>query len=326
MKRFVSVISLITLVWSSLSSAETRPEFGQCIGRATDIVLVSILDDGKNSFRVIETWHGALAPNNQITVPGLGPMASQTMVLFLRPHQKQGKTIDTWIGAGHDIRTSVAWIFDGKVFAVQQPENPGPTFICPLTWATSLDNFKKFVIGYLQDRESFQQAVPISNRQERVKALAKILAAYSRYHEKAIKELAKCGPAAVDVLRSILEAPPNYNQKYAIGALSDCGGKQAIQQLDTMLDEEFAYWKQIASTLKRGWWTPGDNENREAWIRYGNLMALLRTLHRHKHPNIQTKTIAIRDFFQRQPVLEADTRITRMPDYCNHLLGAKERK
>ena len=326
MKRFASVILLIALVWSSLSSAEVRPEFGQCIGRATDIVLVSIIDDVDNSFRVIETWHGALAPNNQITVPGLGSMASQTMVLFLRPQRRQEKTIDTWIGAGHDIRTSVAWIFDGKVFAVQQPINPGPTFICPLTLATSLDKFKKFVFGYLQDRESFQQAVAISNRKERVKALAKILAACSRYHEKAIEELAKCEPAAVDVLRSILEAPPNYNQKYAIRALADCGGKQAIQQLDAMLDEEFAYWKQIASTLKRGWWTSGDNENREAKIRYGNLMALLRTLHRHKHPKIETKTIAIRDFFQRQSVLEADPRITRMPDYCNHLLSVKEEK
>jgi len=326
MKRFVLVISLVALVWSSLSSAEVKPQFGQCIGRATDIVLVSIKDDRNNTFRVIETWHGALAPNNQITVPGLGPMASQTMVLFLRPQRKQGETIDTWIGAGHDIRTSVVWIFDGKVFAVQQPINPGPTFICPLTLATSLDKFKKFVFGYLQDRESFQQAVAISNRKERVKALAKILAACSRYHEKAIEELAKCGPPAVDVLSSILEAPPNYNQKYAIRALADCGGKQAIEQLDAMLDEEFDYWKQIAPTLKRGWWTTGDNENREAWIRYGNLMALLRTLHRHKHPKIETKTIAIRDFFQRQSVLEADPRITRMPDYCNHLLSVKEEK
>lgn len=319
MKRHFLFGLFVVLLPSSHTYAEIRPTFGHCISEASHIVAVQIIDDVGDTFRVIESWHGSLKPKDVVAVPGLGKIASERMVLFLKqiPNRDEGRW--KWSGAGFDLRTSVVWIHDNKTFAVLQP-NSESVYIASLTWWKTAPELKEHVLWYMRDRRLFETAMATQDVGQRVEVLAKIVNRKSGYHEKAINELGKCGPIAMGILRSIINDAPNHRQKYAIKAFAACGGEKALQELDLKMDGEFVYWKRTAPTLKRGWWLSEHNENKVAWIRYGNLQALMRTLNEHRHPAAREKTIAIRDFFRYQPVLENDDRIGKMTDYCVYVL------
>lgn len=319
---FLTVVSAVGLV-ARAAHAGIRPEFGSCIGDATHIVLVHIMDDASDTFLVVESWYGDLKPKEVVAVPGLGKMAGDRMVLCLKRAAGDPSGRAEWVGAGRDLRTSVAWIFGQTIYAVQQPMNPGPAYITQLDWTPTPEKLKQHVLWYVADRRQFETAMSTRDVDQRVAALAKLATGVSRYDRRAIEELGKCGPKAVGVLRGIIKGPHDYRQCPAITAFAAAGGAGELSELDTMLDAEFDYWKRTAPTLKRHWWVPGDTWNKEANIRYANLMALVKTLNHRGHPAARKKTEAIRDLFRAQPVLQGDQGITRMSDYCEFILEGK---
>lgn len=321
MKQYLPLGMFVVLLINSRTYAEIRSAFGPCISGASHIVSVQIIDDVGDTFRVIESWHGSLKPEDVVAVPGLGKMASGGMVLFLKKTRNRDDARWKWSGAGSDLRTSVVWVHDNKTFAVQQPVNSGPAYIASLTWWKTLPELKEYVLSYTHDRKLFETAMATKDVAQRVKAFAKIANRKSNYHEEAIEELGKSGPSAMGILRAIVNGDPDHRQKYAIKAFAACGGEKALQELSSKMDREIDYWKRTAPILKTGWWLSANKENKVAWIRYGNLMTLVRTLNEHRHPSAREKTIAIRDFFRHQPVLEDDDRIGKMTNFCEYVLS-----
>jgi len=207
---------------------------------------------------------------------------------------------------------------------LQQEKIPGPTRVAPLTSCKTRAEFKEMIFFYLRTERQLAAAKAARNTEERVRILAAVVTGHYDRKDEACAELGRCGQAAVPALRQFIRGPLDHAQKYAIAAMADAGGDSVLPELDAMLQEELAYWKETAPTLKKGWWSAGPGSPKP-WIRYGNLFALLHAFKKHPYPPARQHITAVRDFFRAQPVFEEDNRITRIPDYCDYLFPPEKK-
>lgn len=320
-----TILMSVFVVWGS-ARAEILPSFHPaCVYGATHIVIVQAVSPEEGRFRVLETWKGDKQKNDAITVPGLAKIAKGEMVLFLCRRPEPVQSGDEWESANFsDWRSSVAWIDRDEVSVLQQKMNPGPTCVAPLTHYETRARFKELIFFYLRTERQLAAAKAARNTQERVRMLAEIVGGHYDRKDEACAELARCGQAAVPALRSLIRGPLDHAQKYAITAMADAGGDSVLTELDAILQQELAYWKETAPTLKKGWW--GDEAcGSKPWIRYGNLCALLKALKEHPYPPAHKHITEVHDFFRAQPVFEEDKRITTIPDYCDYLFPPEKK-
>ena len=320
----ILLVSVFVILGSA--RAEILPAFHPaCAYRATHIVVVQTVSPEEGRFRVLETWKGDKQKDDAITVPGLAKIAKGEMVLFLCRRPEPVQSGDEWESANFsDWRSSVAWIDRDEVSVLQQKMRPGPTCVAPLTHYETRARFKELIFFYLRTERQLAAAKAARNTQERVRILAEIVSGNYDRKDEACAELGRCGQAAVPALRLLIRGPPDHAQKYAITAMADAGGDSVLQELDAMLQEELAYWKETAPALKKGWW--GDEAcGGKPWIRYGNLCALLQAFGKHAYPPARPHIAEIRDFFRAQPVFEEDNRIGRIPDYCDYLFPPEKK-
>jgi len=325
--RICAVVSGILLsVFVAVSGARggVLPSFHPtCAYRATHIVVVQTESQEEARFRVLETWKGDKQKDERIVVPGVAKFAKGEMVLFLCRKAGPVGTGEEWESANFsDWRSTVAWIDGDEVSVLQQEKIPGPTHLAPLTYHKTRAEFKKLIFFYLRTERQLAAAKAARDTEERVRILAEIVTGHYDRKDEACVELGRCGQAAVPALRSFIRGPLDHTQKYAIAAMADAGGDSVLSELDAMLQEELAYWKETAPTLKKGWCYTGPEELR---IRYGNLFALLHAFKKHPYPPAAQHISEVRDFFRAQPVFEEDKRITRIPDYCDYLFPPEKK-
>jgi hypothetical protein len=322
MKPSLPIGLLAALLCGSIVRAETLPTFHprSCSYDATHIVLVKTEAAEKGQFRVVESWKGNLEKDSLLELPALAKDAKGEMVLFLRRDAKRPAK-DQWQSAQRDgWELSVVWLDGDKVTAVQQPRNPGPAFVTTLDWAPTRKEFKDTISFYLRTERTIEKALALRDLERRAEALAEIVNGRFDRKEDAFTELGKCGAKAVPHLRKFLQGPANHEQKYAVAALADAGGKDVVPELNKRLDAELAYWKETGPKLEKGWWL---NTDVEAWKRFGTLHALVAVYQKYPTPELRKSIVAVRDFCRTIPAIDDDRRIGNISEYCDQVLKEK---
>lgn len=160
-------------------------------------------------------------------------VTGERMVVFLRgtgtcrqvaPLEPPGKTMlqagqllalrqMTFEPAYHrDIQISTAWIEEGQVYAFTQVSNPGPLVLVRQAgwqWSLTEDRLRFEVMKVLDLKGRLEHALLCSDPARRAEALVPFTKDKTLWdvRERAFRGLTECGPAAVPVLRKMLEDP-----------------------------------------------------------------------------------------------------------------------
>lgn len=248
---------LLLILAAPLARAEVLPSFFAegCAWKATHIVVVSEGESIDGEVVVLDSWYGDLERGARITVESLREFASvesrtierawyqpkdeqrpavatnQRMVLFLKRDGDTWKPAESLAGW---MKTSMAWIEDGRVYALRQPMNPGP--LMRIDQDETEADLEKKVRDTLRAKDALR---------EDLHALPEVYREASLWVRRLIiEELERRGAAAIPSLRFII-AEPAYldDHHFALVALWKVGGAEVRQDFVNVLREELAFWR-----------------------------------------------------------------------------------
>jgi hypothetical protein len=266
-----------------------------CGWHATHVVLVEITPkDGV--FSVVESWTGELQPGDRIIVreltpaPGAMPISlnlkrtdffapdesgiseqiprqhvGSRMVLFLKrekgseasPTPANTESGEKWRPAdfSNEMKTSVVWIDGGYLYGFQQVMNPGPSVLTRLD--TSLQKMKDRVTEVNRIHQELVEVVSIGNSGARAQGLKPYVRSEVYEAQRlALNELGRCGPAAVETIRGMLNDPAFGDEAAElVKAFVEAGGEAVGEELTSRLQQELAFWQATAPSLSQGWWS-----------------------------------------------------------------------
>ena len=306
-RALIVVCCIVGMLSANLASAAIQPSFGVgCAWNATDIVVVTQKPDG---LTVLETWHGQLKKDEQISVVGLPfapirvstqfdelykqagkepptkakTVSGERIVLFLKPLEikpdaeitarpviKTFQGASFWTGAYNAAISSAVWFDQEQSYAFMQMMNPGPSELHP--YGISEENLKKTALAILAEKDSLEKAKSVVNPTERVAALLPLTrGSFGQTRRESLVELGKCGKPALSVLKEMI-GNDAYGQSEVIKAIAEASGTDAGQENVAILEKEFAFWKAKAPELDVGWWNnAGGSYDSEAWSRLNKL-------------------------------------------------------
>jgi hypothetical protein len=192
-------------------------------------------------------------------------VSGKRMVLFLVRDAKAEKT-KGWKGVcDSDFAVTMAWIEDGKVFALKQLMNPGDLVM--VRESDKIADFKKSAVESLEGWKAFRSDLALDPSTEKAAKLKSYLAKGSDREkwEEALKSLQWCGESGAAVLRGILNEPDrDSEQSLAIRHLVGMGesGRADVFQL---IELERDYWKSVAAELPANWLK--DQKYSSRWMR-----------------------------------------------------------
>ena len=307
----------LVVVTSFYALGAIRPSFDvdDCAWNATDIVVLAP-EFRAETFSVLETIKGELAPGASIELPGLTPAQSNTARLgelakgdfehpfeALPPVEESDRLIvflrrpastSPWQPASKwgDFRVSAVWIQDGVAYGFLQTMNPGPTHLTELGMNEA--QLRESVDSVLQIRGAMDHAVANADPVERSRELAALVRSEKPIVKmSAIERLKRGGAAEAHVLVGLVsdESLLGWHQDF-VGALvaMHAAGVPFAQ----FLNEETNYWFHVCGTLSPGWWNrPPYSDFEIAKNHYTRAHALLMGIHELA---VSEAKPAVRDF------------------------------
>lgn len=332
--RTLRRLFLVTLLLpASITLGEIRPSFHLeiCSWEATNVVVVTERDVIDGEVVVLESWKGALAAGERITVPELAAFAAaerravaprwgrrdeagpalvtgRRMILFLTPHP-------------HSLAcksVGVAWVEGGELFAFVQTMNPGPSVLIAIGIG---ENEAAKVVGNVVAASRVVEEVRAGEPPDA--AYRFVCSATPMVRHFMIAALGKAGPNGAAVLRDVLlDASRLEDHADAITALAEAAGAEAAPELIGVLEQELALWKRIGPDLKVGWWNDLSKETAELSAlraHYSRSYAALGALKTMRDPRSREVVLAFRDLWRSLPQLGTHDQILRECDLV--LLG-----
>jgi hypothetical protein len=222
MTRLVLVLGSAALV-PHAARAEILPSFDPhtCAARASHVVVVN--DRGA----VLESWRGDLRPGDRVPLDamnltleqdigkpfGLGAaeerkkVTGKRLVVFLKrdePGFGRGQEVGGWAPADRFgwFNVSVAWIEDGRAFALQQWINPGPQVMSSAGTEKELQALVEKVNKRIEG--TFAKARATKDLGTRADLLAGVVIDAPGFAADALVGLGWCGADALPALRRIV--------------------------------------------------------------------------------------------------------------------------
>jgi hypothetical protein len=347
-------LGLICLCSSAF--AGVRPSFSLDYStvHATDIVLVeTTATDGL--FEVVESWKGSLLLGERISIPALRPLKSAIPISSYSkswpfhgagaedvPRQPVGSRMVLFLArttAGQlpndsaqavewkpsnllgSMKASVVWVDDGELYCFVQSINPGPSTLSPCNY--SEDELRRRFAEVDALNEGLEEVLAVEDgaaRAERLKDYVRSEVFEIRF--SALKELRKCGPAAVPTIKGMLEDSDFIDERAElIEILADTGGVSVGPELHKLLKEELAFWKSVAPSLSQDWWNQDVTPHAPLPERYGETYQLIIALaHIHYLPARDTAK-ELRAFWRSQPQLNDASGIDQIAEECDKLIA-----
>ena len=344
--------------FSATTEAKELPSFDteQAAWNATHVVVASEGEVIDGRLDVLESWKGDLKAGHTIEIAELKqflPVAArsidrrftfngdrragipqvvscQRMVLFLvRNQAADGKESPVWQSAitigPHRLpmTVSVAWLEGEEAFAVQQPENPGPALLMPLT--RSAKEFRTFVEQVISRQREMGEIANEDDRGLRAAGYRRHVEAKSFFvRTAAFHGISQCGDAAIPVLRDILkdEALIRVHGE-AVKSLAQTKGIDAVPILVELIDGELTFWKETAPGLPVGWWNgTGGDAIRQEYLRsrYGRVVQAVFALDRNPDPRAAEVVTNLRDFWRSLPQLDDRSGLNQISESCTSQL------
>jgi hypothetical protein len=342
------------MVCSAVARAEKLPSFRleSSAWDATHIVEVTQEAKRDGVFTVVASWKGSLKRGDVLKFPALGDFSMEEsrtifvfpgekvppgrvphvsglrMVLFLTNADKgpavQGRP-KAWRESVADvIKTSVAWIDGGEVFAFVQVMNPGAQVVWPL--GLTEQRFKDRVMHVAQTSDRLRQALAEDDPARRAQRLSVLACSdVSLCQGEALDGLGRCGAKGVPVVVELLRDNPSAGLSYGlIRALGKIGGAAAGKELVALLQEEFAFWLRRGPKLNKDWWHDWSLGQQEVYAlrdRSVRFHAAIAALAEANYPECRPLVRAVRGLLTTHPQLL--TGGGDALDRCRTILGEK---
>lgn len=214
----------VLLLLAPAAFAEIQPTFlaDAAAWRATDIVVVSEGKEIDGKVLVLETWKGDLHRGTELLLPALAEYASaesrkienwwwareeepdpkvagnQRMVLFL---ERRGEAFEP---ALLSMNISIAWIEKGRVFAMQQPMNPGS--VMRVEVFPSEGELRERIDAVLAMQTELAEVIASDDHHRVISAVRRFFrddaSIYIRY--PILEELGRCGLYCIPALGTLL--------------------------------------------------------------------------------------------------------------------------
>jgi hypothetical protein len=258
------------------------------------------------------------------------------VVLFLRQESEVEQTpnaaattgMSEWQPADffHEIRSSVIWVDDSRLYIFTQWMNPGPSLLS--NWDKSLANVHARVMEVIQNQEALTEIMRVKDMSERAERLKPYIHSNTfSAKEFALEQLGKCGPLALGTIRKMLDDPEYaLEADELIKAYSEAGGESAGEELSTRLQKELSFWQTTGPQLQDGWWDQDAKPDAPLRLRYGQTIQLIRGLqHTHYTPALTT-AIDLRDFWKSLPQLNDPSGLDGLARECDSLISHLSQK
>jgi hypothetical protein len=226
----------------------------------------------------------------------------------------------------HEIRSSVIWVDDSRLYIFTQWMNPGPSLLS--NWDKSLANVHARVMEVIQNQEALTEIMRVKDMSERAERLKPYIHSNTfSAKEFALKELGKCGPSALGTIRTMLDDPEYaLEADELIKAYSEAGGESAGEELSNRLQKELSFWQATGPKLQEGWWNQDAKPDAPLRLRYGQTIQLIRGLqHTHYTPALTT-AINLRDFWKSLPQLNDPSGLDGLARECDSLINHLRQK
>lgn len=312
--------------------------------KATHILVVSEGEKLDGRCVVLESWKGDLETNSAVFIPELAAFEAQEtreikrwpnkpeaspsyvscarMVLFLKRSTLDGSQWEP-TGIVKTMNVSMAWVEQGKMFAIVQWINPGPSELVQLAQTEAA--FKARVLESVQTQDALAKTEVIRELNTRAEALSPFVTNNLWYARgDAFSRLGKCGEPALPVLRSMLsDTNLLAHHDAVISTLAHAGGMKVGAEILNVLEAEIQFWKQRAPKLEMGWWNgaglswPEVEALRNHYTKVGAALAVLREL---KYRESKIAVTELRDFWRSLPQLDDRSGINQMIEGCDEML------
>jgi hypothetical protein len=356
LKSLRILLPLLALIWHTPAAfGFISASFIQdhCIWNATHIVVVTEGEKIDGIVEVKESWRGDLEEGASITIPELAEFAPEEkrairkgifatfeeepamkvthvtgkrMVLFLRKKEEKGGPGKpdkvTWKPANRSwgrMDVSVAWVEAGRVYAMVQESNHGPTAI--YYRGTTEAKMKDRALRIVKMQEALTKAIGRSDSAKVVDAVKPLLQFDSYYvGDETVETLGQSGKDGLPVLRKLLqdESLARYHPGIC-SALAKAGGAKAGPDLTVLLKQELAFWKERGPGLKPNWWNGEGLEWEEVkHLRdhYSKVHAALQALRDIRFAGCRETVKAFRDCWQSL----GKAGITQLSEACDDVL------
>lgn len=263
---------------------------------------------------------GNVGPRERIP---LQPAGSK-MVLFLRrgddkavSNPGSSKPTEHWQPAGDDMKTSVLWLDRKHVFCFFQVMNPGPTALWPCSLGmhqmTAL-SLRTRIREVLQLQDELALVLRMKNNDQRAEKLNAIVGGdIYEARKEAIQGLGKCGPAAVPILRRIMDKPPiPYDSRDIFRAFVEAAGRNAGPELTAWLEQDVDFWETTGPTLKMGWWNEDAKPDAPLRVKYDETIQIIRSLAALKYRPAADIAKRLRDLWRSHPALNDPSGLNQM--------------
>lgn len=294
---------LVTIVLNLISarSLEIKPSFSaeSCAWHATDVVVVHEGDVIDGKVKVTEVWTGALEVGASLDLTQLAVFAKQSertvsspfaankgtivgghqLILFLKREGAKFIGANRWTSKNESMRTSTAWVHDGKLFAFHQAINPGDVSMS-LVHKYTLDSLKSMAQRVATNREKLNRALEMSNQKSRAEQIVTIhpnLPYEGR--EACLEAITKCGPAGYDSAWKLMIAMDKNVRRNVYKVLVACDSDRAIPFLIEVIVKETEYFTRHKNRLNHGWWNGEQGGWKQAQIDRGHYSDAHRALY-----------------------------------------------
>jgi hypothetical protein len=312
-----SFIPFMMLAFIALPMARgaIRPSFYEdySIWKSSDIVVATEGEAIDGRLRVLECWKGKAKPDDEIIVPELAQFASdqsrqtylfinrptgkavtgKRMILFLVRKTQARQTTQPavaaadWQAASYwdgGFTTSVAWVEEGRVWAMQQVINPGPVLLSRVASEVELH---ANVAGFCVIQDALDKAIAAHDPAQAEMAFREFTR--KRFHyaaQGAIDAMARSGLLAMPTLRDVLEDPTldDWHEKIVPAVSGMKGDEDAVRNiLADVVEREIKFWQAQAARVGPGWWNAEPHgERRELRNHYSTLHAALVAMKDHR--------------------------------------------
>ncbi|HMG84756.1 MAG TPA: hypothetical protein VK574_03395 [Terracidiphilus sp.] len=244
------------------------------------------------------------------------PVGSQ-MILFLesKPSNSQEPRWEpgNWMGS---MKASVVWIEGDQLWSFVQVINAGPAI---LQRTGTLQNLKERVTKVLKTQKEIQSVLSVQDPVQRAQLLKLYLKSdVSDARKLALEELGKSGPAAVPIIRQILD-DSSYAEEAPglIEAVVKAGGPAEGADLNERFKREVAFWESTGPSLQQGWWNGADAPLR---LHYSQTYQLIIGLQKTLNVDALASVKQLDDLWVSHPQLNDSSGLNQISFECERLM------
>jgi hypothetical protein len=137
----------------------------------------------------------------------------------------------------------------------------------------------------------------------------------------ALDALGKCGPAAVETIRGMLNDPAFGDQAAElVKALVQAGGETVGEELNSRLQQELAFWQARAPSLSQGWWNQDPAPHAPLREKYSQTFQLILGLQRTHYTPALITAKNLGNLWRSLPQLNDPSGLNQMAEECDKLV------